>query len=127
MYNHIKLILITLFLFICVSINAQSFIFNDVEFTSYYKYGPKTIQKNINEMLGARVVLEFYDNYVRVSSSNFSYVLRKISDEEYKLIDEQKGSLVLKLSKIFAYVYSGKLYGYDRNNNLTTIAHFKRE
>lgn len=127
-----NLIVISLLSFLCLTIQAQTFVCTDIDYRGS-DLTPQKIQKEKAKYLGSKATLAFYDKSVKLSTIEDgkveSIVLDKVNSNEYQAI-EKKGNnvrkIVLKLNKWVEYIRSFTVEVY-KNYSLEGTVTFKRD
>ena len=117
---------------LCVATYSQTFVCTDIDYRGS-DLTPQKVQKEKAKYLGSKATLTFYDNSVRLSTTQNgraeSVVLDKVSASEYQIV-EKKGNdtnkLILKLNKWVEYIRSFTIEGYKNYSLVTTIT-YKRD
>ena len=127
-----NLIVISLLSFLCLTIQAQTFVCTDIDYRGS-DLTPQKIQKEKAKYLGSKATLAFYDKSVKLSTIEDgkveSIVLDKVNSNDYQAI-EKKGNnvrkIVLKLNKWVEYIRSFTVEVY-KNYSLEGTVTFKRD
>ena len=120
-------------IFFTGNIQAQSFVCTDLNYYSSDMTSSK-VQKERNRWLGAKAVLTFYDNSMRIqwtdnNGRTESFILSKLNEDEYYSSEKYGNDTMtvrVKLQKWVAYIKSFTVNSY-RNQTQIGNATFKRK